>query len=334
MKAVILAAGYGSRLQPFTSFRPKHMLPVAGKYVLERGINYIRDVLEIDDIILVVGYLRNAIMEYFGSGSKCGVNLKYVIQHSTDKRGLAAALALVEDHIHSDFVLYLADNLFEANLKLVVENHFENSNHATLHVEKNSNPSRFGVVVIDDNYKVIRVVEKPRNPPSNLVISGFYVFSPLIFKYIKQVTPSSRGEYELTDAIQLMINDNARIYASMIEGWRQDIGRPEDLLEANQKYLSSGHGKNLGKIIDSQIVEPVYIHPNAKVVNSKIGPYVMLESSVEVINSEIKKAVILEKTKIVNSQLKEAIIGAQSKIEELNAKNIIAGDFTRINSCK
>ena len=148
MKCVILAAGFGSRMQPFSSYRPKHMLPVTGKPILQYGLEMVRDQLDIEDFIFVVGYLRNAVINHFNSGSELGVNIKYVIQHSHNKRGLAAAIKLVEDHISSDFILYLADNLFETSFKPVIETHYSENADLTILTEHHPNPSRYGVVVL------------------------------------------------------------------------------------------------------------------------------------------------------------------------------------------
>ena len=333
MKAVILAAGYGNRLQPFTSFRPKHMLPVAGKYVLERGIEYLRDVLGIREFVIVVGYLRQGIIDYFGTGKKHDVNIKYVIQHTTDNRGVAAALALVEDCIRGDFILYLADNLFQADLAHIVKQHFEEGNHATIHIEKHLDPSRFGVVVMDDDGNILKVLEKPKNPPSNFVISGFYVLSPIIFKYIRQISPSKRGEYEISDAIQALITDGGQVRAALIDGWRQDVGYPSDLLEANKKFLDSGYGEIVGTIENSTIVPPVYIGKNARILNSRIGPYAMIERDVFVSDSRIAHSVILEETKIMQSVLLDSVIGAKAELSNVKGKGIIFRDYSVFNIC-
>ena len=235
MKGVVLAAGYGSRLLPFTSFRPKQLLPVAGKPVLLRSIEYMRDILDIHDIIIVVGYQRSAIMDYFKDGKDFGIEINYVVQHANHRRGLAAAVNLVEKNITRDFALLLGDNLFSANLKKVIDLHFSTNPSCTLHIEENPEPQRYGVVELDGE-NVISLEEKPKNPKSNFVITGFYILSPIIFSMFSKLKPSARGEYELTDALQLLLENNYSIKASTIEGWRQDLGYPEDLLTINKHY--------------------------------------------------------------------------------------------------
>jgi len=329
MKGVVLAAGYGSRLLPFTSYRPKQLLPVAGKPILMHSLEYIRDVLDIHEIIIVVGYQRSAIMDYFKSGEDLGLDVSYVVQHTNHPRGLAAAVSLVEDQINTDFALLLGDNLFSANLKKVIDLHFEANATGTLHIEEHPNPQRFGVVEIEGD-KVISVEEKPQNPRSNYVITGFYVFTPTIFNMISGLKPSARGEYELSDAIQELINNNYTVKAAQIEGWRQDIGYPEDLLTVNKHYLTDLTHSIKGEIINSQIIQPVYIAKGSKVTDSVIGPYAMIEEGVEISDSEIVNSVILEKSSISRSVIRDSVIGTNSNVKGLKAHSLKVGDYSDI----
>ncbi|OLS25552.1 MAG: UTP--glucose-1-phosphate uridylyltransferase AglF [Candidatus Heimdallarchaeota archaeon LC_2] len=331
LKAVILAAGYGSRLQPFTSHRPKHMLPVGGKPILQHGLEYIRDVLKINEILLVVGYQKENIMEYFGNGKDFGLNIKYIVQHMNGKRGLAAALQLVETEISSDFCLYLADNLFGANLKKVVESHVENNSSVTLHVEQHENPSRYGVVVTNENNIVTKVVEKPKLPPSNTVITGFYVFSPIIFHYLNKLSPSARGEYELTDAIQLVIEAGLDVRASMISGWRQDIGYAGDILASNEHLMG-----DIGTVIRSEttnceIIEPVFIGEGCDLRDSTIGPFATIGKGSKIINSNLSHTVVLENSLIDECDLQSSVIGSKCKLKGLKQFNAKVGDYSSIN---
>jgi len=332
MKGVVLAAGHGSRLLPFTSFRPKHLLPVAGKPILHRSIEYMRDMLDINDIIIVVGYQRNAIIDYFKNGQDLGINISYVIQHTNQAHGLAAAVNLIEDKISNDFVVLLGDNLFSANLKKVIDLHTDSNAAATLHIEKHENPQRFGVVEIDDNDNVISVEEKPKNPKSNYVISGFYVFSPIIFQMISGLQPSARGEYELTDAIQKLVDNNYRVKVSKIHGWRLDIGYPEDLLAVNKHYLSEKTHKVLGNVKNSNIIPPVYIAEDCEIHSSTIGPYVMIEKGVKVENSEIKNSVILENSRLERVFISDSVVGTNSDVIGLKAHSLKVGDYSFIRN--
>ena len=329
MKGVVLAAGYGSRLLPFTSFRPKQLLPVAGKPVLMHSLEYMRDILDIHDITIVVGYQRSAIMDYFKNGADLGLEVSYVIQRTDYPRGLATAVNLVSEKISNDFALLLGDNLFSANLKKVIDLHFDSHASATLHIEEHPNPQRFGVVEIEGD-NVISVEEKPTNPKSNYVITGFYVFSPTIFSMISGLQPSARGEYELSDAIQALINNKYSVKAAQIEGWRQDIGYPEDLLAVNKFYLTDLTHTIKGDVQNSQIIPPVYIAQGSKVTNSVVGPYVMIEEGVEILDSEIKNSVVLEKSSINRSVMRDSVIGTNSIVKGLKAHSLKVGDYSDI----
>jgi len=329
VKGVILAAGYGSRLLPFTSFRPKHLLPVAGKPILHRSLEYMRDFLDIHEVIIVVGYQRKAIMDYFKDGRELGMEISYVIQHTDQARGLASAVSLTQDKINKDFVLLLGDNLFSANLTKVIDLHNETNATATLHIEQHENPSRFGVVELDGD-TVVSIEEKPENPKSNYVITGFYVLSPTIFNMIPGLKPSARGEYELSDALQALIANGYLVKAAKIDGWRLDIGYPEDLLAVNEHFLNEQTHEVLGNIEQSTITPPVFIAERSSIKDSVIGPYVMIEEGVEIDNSEIKNSVILENSKISRCEIQSSVIGTNSHVQGLKAHSLKVGDYSDI----
>jgi len=329
MKGVVLAAGYGNRLLPFTSFRPKHLLPVAGKPILHRSLEYMRDILDINDIIIVVGYQRQSIMDYFRNGQDFGLDVSYIVQHTGHARGLAAATGLVQDQISNDFVLFLGDNLFGANLKKVIDLHNESNATATLHVEEHPNPQRFGVVELDGD-NVISVEEKPKNPRSNNVITGFYVLSPTIFNMISGLKPSARGEYELSDALQALIDQQYTVKASRIDGWRLDIGYPEDLLAVNKFLLNDETHAVNGEVENSTIIPPVYIAEGCMVRDSIVGPYVMIEKGVSINHSEVKNSVILENSKLFRSVISDSVIGSNSEVKGLKAHSLKVGDYSEI----
>ncbi len=307
------------------------MLPVGGKPILQHGLEYIRDVLKINEILLVVGYQKESIIEYFGNGKEFDLTIKYIVQHMNGKRGLGAALQLVEIEISSDFCLYLADNLFGANLKKVVDSHIENNSSVTLHVEEHENPSRFGVVVTDENDNITNVVEKPKIPPSNTVITGFYVFSPIIFHYLNKLSPSSRGEYELTDAIQLVIDAGLEVRASIISGWRQDIGYAGDILKSNEHLM-----EDIGTVIKSEtnsckIIEPVFIGDACILSDSTIGPFATIGKGSTIRNSSISHSVVLEDSIIDKCELQSSVIGSRCKLTGLDQFDAKVGDYSKIS---
>ena len=332
VKCVVLAAGFGSRMQPFSSFRPKFMLPVAGKPIIQYGVETIRDQLGVTEFIFVVGYLRNTVIDYFNSGKDLGVNIKYVVQHTHQKRGLAAAIKLVEDHISSDFIVYLADNLYEADFRPLIDSHFSEGSDVTLLTELHDNPSRFGVVVSDENGNVSQVIEKPENPPSNQVITGFYIFTPAIFNAIDKVASSKTGEYDITSAIQHIIEQKGKVKSMTLDGWRQDMGFPKDLLTVNNTFLDkNSNGENIQEEFkDTKIIPPVYISPNCIIENSTIGPFVMLEKGVTVIGSHVSNSVVLDLTKIINSKITNSVIGAKCLIKDSLDNHLLIGDFSEL----
>jgi len=331
LKAVVLAAGHGSRLLPFTSFRPKHLLPVAGKPILHRSMEYLRDVLDINEVVIVVGHQRKYIMDYFRNGQDFGMDISYVIQHTSQNHGLAAAVSLTQDRISSDFVLLLGDNLFSADLSKCIDLHLSSNASATIHIEENENPQRYGVVEVDGD-RVISLEEKPQNPKSNLVITGFYVFSPVIFKMIAGLEPSARGEYEITDAIQRLVTNDYLVKAAKIEGWRLDIGYPEDLLSINKKYLNDDTHQILGEVTNSTIIPPVYISKNCKINSSTVGPYVMIENGVTIESSEVRDSIILEHSTIDHALIANSVIGTRSKVIGIKSSSLKVGDYSIITN--
>jgi len=332
MKGVILAAGHGTRLLPFTSYRPKHMLPVAGKPILHRSIEYMRDILDIKEVIIIVGYQRNSIIDYFKDGSDFGIDITYVVQHTNQAKGLAAAINLVEERISSDFIVQLGDNLFSANLKKVIQHHYDNNYAATLHIEEHENPERFGVVELDEKGNVLSLEEKPKHPKSNYVITGFYVLSPVIFKMFKGLKPSKRGEYELTDALQKLLDNDFKVNAIKIDGWRLDIGYPEDLLSVNKYFLNEKTHEIRGEVENSHIIPPVYISKSSVIKNSTVGPYSMIEGGVKIENSEISNTIILEQSVIHRCKISNSVVGTKSNLKGLKGHSLIVGDYSVISN--
>jgi len=331
MKGIVLAAGFGSRLLPFTSFRPKHMLPVAGKPILHRSIEYMRDVLDITEVIIVVGHQREYIIDYFKNGREFGIDISYVVQHTNQRRGLAAAINLVQDKISSDFVLLLGDNLFSADLSKCIDLHFSSNASATIHVEENENPQRYGVVELEGDI-VISLEEKPKHPKSNFVITGFYVFSPTIFQKTAKLQPSARGEYELTDAIQKLVEKGYLVNAAKIDGWRLDIGYPDDLLAVNRKYLTPETQEINCESKDSTITPPVYISHDCEIINSNVGPYVMIEKGVTIKNSEISDSIILENSLVDRSKITNSLVGTQCMVYGIKSNCLKVGDYSVIKN--
>jgi glucose-1-phosphate thymidylyltransferase len=233
MKAVVLAAGEGTRLRPLTEDKPKGMVEVDGKPILTHCLDDLAD-LGADEFVIVVGYLKQEIIDHYGDEYR-GIPITYA--HQREQQGLAHALLTVEEHIDDDFMLMLGDNVFEANLEDVVRRQREDRADAAFLVEEVpwEEAPRYGVCDTNKYGEITQVVEKPEDPPSNLVMTGFYTFSPTIFHACELVQPSNRGEYEISEAVDLLIRSGRTIDAIQLDGWRLDIGYPEDRDEAEQR---------------------------------------------------------------------------------------------------
>jgi bifunctional UDP-N-acetylglucosamine pyrophosphorylase/glucosamine-1-phosphate N-acetyltransferase len=273
MKAVILAAGEGVRLQPITSTRPKHLIKVGGKPILEHCLHALK-ASGISEMVIVVHYMADSIRQHFGDGQKFGVKIEYAEQKSPV--GTGDAVAVAEEHVNGEFVLVYGDLLFtEEAIKRVMDLHQERKPAATMAVIDVDRPENYGIVELENDTSVKRIVEKPsrQEAPTNLANAGIYVLPPEVFGKIKEISASSRGEWEITDAIQLMLKENKTFLAAKLsrEDWF-DIGRPWDLLEANRWALTRMDHVVAGLVENgAQLVGPVTVAASARI---RSGAYV------------------------------------------------------------
>jgi len=233
MDAVVLAAGKGTRLAPLTDDQPKALVEVADKPLLGHVFDSLL-AIDIDSLVVVVGHLKEQIIDRFGDVYE-GVPITYA--HQREQLGLAHALLQAEPYVEDDFVLMLGDNVFRANLGDVVNRQQESRADAAFLVEEVpfEEASRYGVCRTNEFGEIVELIEKPDDPPSNLVMTGFYTFTPAIFHACHLVKPSDRGEYELPDAVDLLIQSGRTIDAIRMDGWRIDVGYPEDRDEAESR---------------------------------------------------------------------------------------------------
>ena len=316
MKSIILCAGKGTRLRPLTHTSAKHLIPIANKPVLFYAIEAIRN-CGIKDMGIIIGETGEDIKRELREGSKWGVNISYIEQK--EALGLAHAVSVARDFLAEDkFLMYLGDNLLKNGVERYADKFIHGNYNAFVLLTEVDNPKQFGVAELKEG-RVIRVVEKPKKPVSNLALIGVYFFDKNVHQAIKNIKPSARGELEITDAIQCMIDNGYKVGAEVIGGWWKDTGKPEDILEANALILEDierdvkeecacedseilgrvkiGEGVN---IVNSKIVGPVIIGNKVKIDDSYIGPFTSLSDGVEVKKSEIEYSVILENTKINN----------------------------------
>ncbi|AGN01017.1 sugar nucleotidyltransferase [Salinarchaeum sp. Harcht-Bsk1] len=235
MQAVVIAAGEGTRLRPLTEDKPKGMVEVADKPILTHCFEKLVD-LGASELLVVVGYRKQDIIEHYGDEFQ-GVPITYA--HQREPLGIAHALLTVEEHVDDDFMMMLGDNIFRANLADVVRRQMEDRADAAFLVEEVpwEDASRYGVCDTNKYGEITEVVEKPEDPPSNLVMTGFYTFTPAIFHAAHLTQPSNRGEYEISEAIDLLLQSGRTIDAVELDGWRMDIGYPEDRDEAEERIL-------------------------------------------------------------------------------------------------
>jgi glucose-1-phosphate thymidylyltransferase len=333
LKSIILCAGKGTRLRPLTHTSAKHLIPIANKPVLFYAIEAIRN-CGIKDMGIIIGETGDDIRSELKEGNKWGVNISYIEQK--EALGLAHAVSVTRDFLGEDkFLMYLGDNLLKNGVENYAEKFIQGNYNAFVLLTEVDNPRQFGVAELEEG-RVVRVVEKPKEPVSNLALIGVYFFDKNVHQAIKSIRPSARGELEITDAIQWMIDNGYKVGAEVIEGWWKDTGKPDDILEANRLILEdiernvdgakvvdeasqiSGRVK-IGKgseIINSKIVGPVIIGNKVKVVDSYIGPFTSLSDRVEIKKTEIEYSVVLENTKIENikRRMQKCLIGKGVKI--------------------
>ena len=333
MKSIILCAGKGTRLRPLTHTSAKHLIPIANKPVLFYAIEAIRD-CGIKDIGIIIGETGEDIKNELREGSKWGVNISYIEQK--EALGLAHAVSVAGDFLGEEkFLMYLGDNLLKNGVERYADKFIQGNYNAFVLLTEVDNPRQFGVAELKEG-RVVRVVEKPKEPVSNLALIGVYFFDKNVHQAIKSIRPSARGELEITDAIQWMIDKGYKVGAEVIEGWWKDTGKPDDILEANCLILEdierdvsgvkvvdetsqiSGRVK-IGKgseIINSKIVGPVIIGNKVKVIDSYIGPFTSFSDGVEIRKSEIEYSVVLENTKIENikRRMQKCLIGKGVRI--------------------
>ena len=240
MKGIILHGGHGTRLRPLTHTGPKQLLKIANKPMSQYVLEDLRDA-GIKDIAIIIGDVYpEKVKAFYGNGEKFGVNLTYVYQDNP--KGIAHAISLCKDFIGNDkFIVYLGDNILRTGLSSFVDT-FQNSfSDAQILLAEVENPSQFGVVDIKKN-KILKIIEKPKNPPSNFAVIGVYFLTPNIFKIIDELKPSWRGELEITEALQLLMDKGFNVKHDYVTGWWKDTGTPKDIhagtCPANDRELS------------------------------------------------------------------------------------------------
>ncbi|MBI3624750.1 MAG: glucose-1-phosphate thymidylyltransferase [Candidatus Rokubacteria bacterium] len=350
MKGLILAGGRGTRLRPITYTSAKQLVPVANKPILYYGIEALAE-SGIREIGIVVGDTKREIMDAVGDGARFGVSVTYIEQEAP--LGLAHAVLVSEPYLGAGpFVMYLVDNLIRERLAALVRRFGEERPNAQILLARVANAQQFGVAELRDG-KVVRLVEKPKIPPSDLALVGVYMFDRTVFDAVKAIRPSARGELEITDAIQWLIDAGRTVRPHVIEGWWKDTGKLEDLLEANRLVLdtlearvegeveaSEIHGKVIvgvgAKIVRSVVRGPAIIGKGALIENAYIGPFTAIGDQVVIRSSEVEHSIILEGSSVsdVAGRIESSLVGRNVMIYRSGSKpksyNLMLGDRSQV----
>ncbi|OGQ17323.1 MAG: glucose-1-phosphate thymidylyltransferase [Deltaproteobacteria bacterium RIFCSPHIGHO2_02_FULL_40_11] len=351
MKGLILSGGHGTRLRPITHTSAKQLVPIVNKPILFYGIEALKEA-GIYDIGIIVGDTKDEIKKAVGDGSQWEVKITYIEQEKP--LGLAHAVLTAEKFIgDSPFIMYLGDNVIKGGVKEFVQEFKRQTPTAQILLVKVPNPSQFGVAELEKD-RVIRLVEKPKNPKSDLALVGVYLFDSNIFRAAKAIDYSQRGELEITDAIQWLVDQNLNVKSHVIKGWWKDTGKLEDLLEANRMMSDALETKIEGKVDEKSSIEfkvvigkgavvensivrgPAIIGENVTIQNAYIGPFTSISNGCKIVESEIEHSIVLEGSTIskIGHRISDSLIGKNVEIlgEQRRIKNhqFMVGDNSKI----
>jgi len=353
MKGLILSGGKGTRLRPLTFTQAKQLVPVANKPVLFYGIEALVGA-GIRDIGIVVGDTRAEIQEAVGDGSKWGPDVRFTFIDQPEPLGLAHAVLIAEPFLGSEpFVMYLGDNILKSGIVSLVKEFEERRPNALILLTRVANPQMFGVAELRGD-KIVRLVEKPKEPVSDLALVGVYMFDAHIMEAVKAIKPSLRNELEITDAIQYLVDHGFVVQPHLVSGWWKDTGKIEDILEANRLILETIEGSVMGTVdeasrvsgaviiergatvVRSTIRGPAIIGAGAEIVDAYIGPFTSIQKRCKIVATEIEHSIVLEGSEILNvdGRIDESLIGRDVRIHKCPPKPLayrfMVGDKSEI----
>jgi glucose-1-phosphate thymidylyltransferase len=350
LKGLVLSGGAGTRLRPITHTSAKQLVPVANKPVLFYGLEALR-AAGVTDIGIVVGDTHAEIEAAVGDGSDLGIQVTYIPQEAP--LGLAHAVLTAEAFLgDSPFVMYLGDNLLRDGITALVDRFRDGASDALILLQHVPDPESYGVAELEDG-RVVRLVEKPAEPKSDLALVGVYMFSPSIMESVKAIRPSARGELEITDAIQHLIDRGLSVEPHEVTGWWKDTGRLEDMLEANRLVLDVLETRVDGEVVDSTVEGRVVVEAGARVVSSSVrgpaiigagaliehayvGPYTAISPGVVVRHAEVENSILLENSRVedLDARVESSLIGRSVTIVRSGAKprayRFMVGDSSAI----
>jgi glucose-1-phosphate thymidylyltransferase len=350
MKALVLSGGKGTRLRPLTFTLAKQLIPVANKPILGYVLDQVSQAGITETGIIIAPETGQYVKDYVSDGSKWGMSVTYILQ---EPLGLAHAVKQAQSFLgKDDFVMCLGDNLQGKGITNLIKKFYEEDLDCLILLKQVEEPARFGVAVLNKKGAVVKLVEKPKQPLSNLAIIGTYLFSNKIHKAVDQIRPSWRNELEITDAIQMMINMGFNVKAELLDSWWLDTGKKDDILTANARILDEyikraikgkTNNSNLegrveveedAEIINSEIRGPCAIGKNALIKDSFIGPYTSIGDNSQIINSNIEYSVVMEGAMIKDvERLEDSLIGRNAKVIKNSKRFTIKlniGDYSEV----
>ena len=365
MKGLILAGGKGTRLRPITHTSAKQLVPVANKPILFYGIEHMAQV-GITEIGIIIGETGDDVRAAVGDGSRWGVHVAYL--HQDEPLGLAHCVLIAREFLgDDDFVMYLGDNMLQQGLEGIVArfhaarmsaaasalDHQPMAPSAHILLCQVPDPQRFGVAELDGDH-VVRLVEKPADPPSDLAVVGVYLFTPAIHEGVAAIKPSARGELEIVDAVQWLIDHGHVVHHDVLEGWWLDTGKKDSLLEANRRALEAIEARTDGKVdegsevdgrvvieagatlVNSTVRGPAIVGAGARVVDSYIGPFTSVGTDVVITRSEVENSVLLERVRLEGvPRLVDSLIGRDTEVTKTGrppqATRLLLGDHCSVD---
>jgi glucose-1-phosphate thymidylyltransferase len=332
MKGLILSGGKGTRLRPLTHTSAKQLVPVANKPVLFYGIEAMAEA-GIEEVgIIIAPETGGEIREAAGDGSRFGVRIHYIEQDAP--LGLAHAVLTAEEFLgDSPFVMYLGDNLLRHGIVALVDTFRNEQPDALILLTPVPDPENYGVAELDGDNRVARLIEKPKEPKTDLALVGVYMFTPAIFDAARAIEPSWRGELEITDAIQTLVDRGLRVDPHIVHGWWKDTGQVQDMLEANRLILDDLTPHVDGELVDSRVEGRVVVAAGARLerttvrgpavigagshlVDAYIGPYTAIGENVTIESAELEHSIVMSGSRIsqVDHRIEASLIGKDVKI--------------------
>jgi glucose-1-phosphate thymidylyltransferase len=352
LKGLILSGGAGTRLRPITHTSAKQLVPVANKPVLFYGIEALVDAGVKEIGIIIAPETGDEIREAAGDGSAFGAQITYIVQDKP--AGLAHAVLTAEEFVgDSPFVMYLGDNLLRDGLRGLVSTFIDDEPHALILLTPVDDPQSYGVAELDGE-RIVRLIEKPKDPPSNLALVGVYLFTSAIFDAARSLEPSWRGEYEITEAIQVLIDDGHKVQSEVVRGWWKDTGQLADMLEANRLVLEELETRLDGEIDEDSRVEgrvvleegaslvrsvvrgPAVIGAGARIEDAYIGPYTSIGEDVHVRRSEVEHSIVLSGSVVedLGTRMEASLLGRNVKLTRSEGRpktlRLLVGDSSEI----